>query len=56
MNFESFDFIDFGCSTGGNFEFVKILLPDVKGLGMGIDPKKVEAANSRGIEAFISRP
>lgn len=53
MNFENFDFIDFGCSTGGNVEFVQRVLPDAKGLGIDIDPKKVETAKARGIEAII---
>ena len=53
MNFENFDFIDFGCSTGGNVEFVNRILPNAKGLGIDIDPKKVEAARVRGVEAII---
>ena len=53
MNFENFDFIDFGCSAGGNVEFVNRILPDAKGLGIDIDPKKVEAARARGVEAII---
>jgi SAM-dependent methyltransferase len=52
MDFENFDFIDFGCSTGGNVEFVKRVVPNIKGLGIDIDPKKVEGAKARGIEAI----
>jgi SAM-dependent methyltransferase len=54
MNFENFDFIDFGCSTGGNVEFVKKVLPDATGCGIDIDPKKVEAARALGVEAVIA--
>lgn len=53
MNFENYNFLDFGCSTGGNIEFVEKNLLNVKGLGIDIDPKKVDAARGRGMEAVL---
>ncbi|MBW1859601.1 MAG: class I SAM-dependent methyltransferase [Deltaproteobacteria bacterium] len=37
-----YDFIDFGASEGGSIEFARARLGGTKGVGIDIDPKKVE--------------
>jgi len=48
----SFDFLDFGCSNGGSIAFAQKYLGGVRGLGIDIDPKKIESALTNGFEAI----
>ncbi|MCF8468320.1 MAG: hypothetical protein K9G33_13035 [Sneathiella sp.] len=49
---ENFDFLDFGCSRGGSIEWGKKLFGAQKGLGIDIDPKKVQEAREAGHNAI----
>ena len=49
--FRDFDFVDFGCSTGGSMEFARGRLGGVRGLGLEMDPAKVAACRKAGFEA-----
>lgn len=53
MDFSKFQCIDFGCSIGGNIEFIKKALPGINVLGIDIDPNKIKVARDRGNEAII---
>ena len=51
-----YDFVDFGCSHGGSFELAERMFGDgkaLRGLGLDIDPAKVEAARSAGRDALV---
>lgn len=43
-----FDYADFGCSSGGCMDFVRSIFPDLRGVGIDIDPDKLLLANERG--------
>lgn len=43
-----FDYADFGCSSGGCMDFVRSIFPDLRGVGIDIDPDKLSLANERG--------
>ncbi|MBW1743028.1 MAG: methyltransferase domain-containing protein [Deltaproteobacteria bacterium] len=47
-----FDFIDFGASKGGSVEFAKARLGGTKGVGVDIDPKKVEQMLKDGYDCI----
>lgn len=47
------DFLDFGCSEGGSYEFAVRRLKATRGVGLDIDPKKVAKARARGVEAYV---
>ena len=49
----NYDFVDFGCSTGGSIQWAKRQLNGTKGLGIDIDPKKVAATREAGFDAII---
>ena len=49
----NFDFFDFGCSDGANLRFCRRFWPKLKGLGIDIDPKKVEKAKNNGHDALV---
>lgn len=53
-NFDGYDYFDFGCSTGGNIEFTKALLPHLRGLGVDIDNNKIQRARANGHDAIIA--
>lgn len=44
------DFLDFGCSKGGSVGWAKRTLAGRRGIGVDIDPRKVEAAANSGLE------
>lgn len=46
-----FDFVDFGCSSGDSLKFGFERFGAERGLGIDIDPRKVEATIERGYEA-----
>lgn len=47
-----YDFVDFGCGTGGSMEFAANKLGGTRGVGLDIDPRKVAASQGRGFAAF----
>lgn len=49
----SFDFLDFGCSDGGNIRFVEKHWPHLHGLGIDVDPGKIERAVANGHDAIV---
>ena len=49
---EPFDFLDFGSSSGDSLEFATQRLGGRRGLGVDFDPKKVQAARDRGLDAI----
>lgn len=49
---DGLDFVDFGCSRGGTIRHVEAILPGTKGLGIDIDPEKVEQARASGHQAI----
>ncbi len=48
-----FSFLDFGCSKGDSFRFAQGVLGLGEGLGLDIDPAKVEATLARGYPAIV---
>lgn len=48
-----FDFIDFGCSTGGSINMAKKLFRARRGLGIDIAPKKIEQTRAKGFDAML---
>lgn len=52
INFDSYDFIDFGCSDGGSMRFAMDALGGRRGVGLDIDPQKVAKACAAGFEAI----
>jgi SAM-dependent methyltransferase len=48
-----FDFLDFGCSSGGSIAWAKKTLGAKRGLGIDIDKAKVEAARAAGCDAVL---
>jgi len=52
MNLADHDFIDFGASKGGCIEFAKARLGGTKGVGVDIDPKKVEQMLKDGYDCI----
>jgi SAM-dependent methyltransferase len=54
IGLSDFDFVDFGCSTGGSIDFAKKKLGGLRGVGIDIDPKKVESTRSRGVDAILA--
>jgi SAM-dependent methyltransferase len=52
QQFADYDFLDFGCSKGGSIEFAKETFGG-RGLGLDIDPAKVEQSKAAGFEAIV---
>lgn len=50
----AFDFLDFGCSRGGSIGLAQTLFGQGRGLGLDIDPDKVDLARNAGHEAMIA--
>ncbi len=50
---DKFDFYDFGCGSGGNLSFVQRIFPDLLGLGIDIDPKKISVARDNNLQAIL---
>lgn len=48
-----YDFIDFGCSKGDSLKFGRDHLGGRHGLGIDIDPKKVQTSIDRGEDALV---
>lgn len=51
MSKNEFDFIDFGCSNGGSIEFAKKHFNAKRGLGLDINPEKVNRTLDLGYDA-----
>lgn len=47
-----FDFLDFGASKGGVIEFAQRRLGGRRGLGIDLDPRKVEQMRARGLDCI----
>lgn len=52
FNLTRYDFLDFGASKGGCIEFAKSRLGGKRGLGIDIDPGKVEAMRALGYDCI----
>lgn len=52
--FDQFDFVDFGCSSGGSMEFACGKLGGKRGIGIDIDPSKVQSCRERGYDAAVA--
>jgi hypothetical protein len=50
--FSNYDFLDFGCSKGGSMKFAQATFGG-RGLGLDIDPVKVEASRAAGFDAAV---
>lgn len=46
------DFIDFGCSAGGNTKLVQNIYKNLRGIGIDIDMEKVKKAKENGVDAY----
>lgn len=53
MDLSGYDFLDFGASKSGLFEFAKARLGGTKGLGVDIDPRKVARTRSLGYDCVV---
>jgi hypothetical protein len=49
----AYDFLDFGASKGASIEFAKEHLFGKKGLGIDLDPDRVEAMNKAGYDCMV---
>lgn len=49
-NLDDYDFLDFGASKGDSIRFGMRRLGGTRGLGIDIDPKKVETMRSKGLD------
>ena len=54
VDVSGYDFIDFGCSSGGSIKFAKKYFKGQKELGIDLDPKKVEQTRKAGFEAQVA--
>src|SRR5690349_15430723 len=52
LQFSDYSFIDFGASQGGSIEWASGVFGG-RGIGVDIDPKKIEAASKKGIACFV---
>ena len=53
MDLSGYDYLDFGASKGGIFEFAKARLGGTNGLGVHIDPRKVAQTRSLGYDCAV---
>jgi len=54
LSANNIEFIDFGCSQGGSIKFAKKHFDAINGLGIDIDPVKVEMTRSLGFDAEVA--
>lgn len=52
LSLAGYDFVDFGCGTGGSIEFAINKLGGTQGVGLDIDPRKVAESQRRGFAAL----
>lgn len=50
--FSGYDFLDFGCGSGGSMRFCELAFGG-KGLGLDINPHKVEQSRRAGFDALV---
>ena len=50
---DEYDFVDFGCSSGGSMKFAQAKLGGCRGVGLDIDEKKVDASRRAGFTAQV---
>lgn len=53
-SFEGYDFVDFGCSSGGSMRFAQGKLGGIRGVGLDIDQNKVNASRRAGFDAQVA--
>lgn len=53
LNVSEYDFIDFGASKGGSLDFASANFGG-RGIGIDIDPKKIESLRSNGHEGIVA--
>jgi hypothetical protein len=53
LSIDKCDYYDFGCSDGTNIAYINSIWPMLRGVGIDIDPAKVEIARSRGHDAHV---
>jgi len=49
----AYDYFDFGCSKGGNIEYIHQYWPDLVGVGIDIDENKIKQAQANSHNAII---
>lgn len=54
IDWSKFDFIDLGCSDGGSLRFCQKRFGARRGLGVDLDPAKVEQARAAGMDAILA--
>lgn len=53
MDLSAYDYIDLGCSSGGSLKYGRDVLGGTSGLGIDIDPAKVEKTRQAGFDAEV---
>ena len=53
VDFRNYDFVDFGCGQGGSIDAAERLFGGRRGIGLDIDPRKVEAVRQAGFEGHV---
>lgn len=54
IDLSEFDFVDFGCSTGGSMKFAQKAFNGGRAIGIDINPAKVEGTKAAGYEAVLA--
>lgn len=53
VNWDDYDFLDYGSSKGGSIRHCKGRFHATRGVGVDIDPNKVVKARAAGVDAFV---
>ena len=53
IDLTGYDYVDFGCSSGGSMIYARDHLGGGRGVGIDLDAKKVAATVSRGFDAVV---
>lgn len=56
VDLSHYDFLDFGCSTGGSLTHCRKRFKAGAGLGVDIDPAKIREALANGLDALVADP
>lgn len=54
VDWARFDFIDLGCSKGGSLDWCRARFGADRGLGLDLDPSKVEQTREAGFDAVVA--
>jgi SAM-dependent methyltransferase len=54
VDWRRYDFVDLGCSHGGSLEYCTKRFRANRGIGLDIDPRKVDEARAAGHEAVVA--